>query len=156
MRNVCLLHLRRFKDIDEVESEVHALATGVTTYGLVSAECIAGMRELALGRLNNATATFEAALKTVRAFIGTLLDQLDSENRSATTEPDEPTEKLSGRELEVLRHMADGLSNQAIASALVVSLPTVKTHVPSILVKLAATNRTEAVAKARQRNLLMR
>ena len=52
--------------------------------------------------------------------------------------------------------MADGLSNQAIASALVVSLPTVKSHVRSILVKLAAKNRTEAVAKARARNLLMR
>ena len=64
VRNVCLLHLRRFRDIDEVESEVHALATGVTTYGLVYAECIAGMSELAQGRLSNATATFEAALTT--------------------------------------------------------------------------------------------
>ena len=62
VRNVCLLHLRRFQEIDEVESEVHALATGVTTYGLVYAECIAGMSELAQGRLSNATATFEAAL----------------------------------------------------------------------------------------------
>ena len=91
-----------------------------------------------------------------RAFIATLLEQLDDEHRAATTEPEEPQEKLSGRELEVLGHIADGLSNQAIAGALVVSLPTVKSHVRSILVKLAAKNRTEAVAKARQRNLLMR
>ena len=47
-----------------MESEVHALATGVTTYGLVYADCIAGMSELAQGRLSNATATFEAALTT--------------------------------------------------------------------------------------------
>jgi LuxR family transcriptional regulator, maltose regulon positive regulatory protein len=91
-----------------------------------------------------------------RAFIGALLEQLDDDHRAATPESDEPHEKLSGRELEVLGQMADGLSNQAIASALVVSLPTVKSHVRSILVKLAAKNRTEAVAKARQRNLLLR
>ena len=91
-----------------------------------------------------------------RAFIGSLLKQVDDENLAVTAEPDEPQEKLSSRELEVLGHMADGPSNQAIASALVVSLPTVKSHVRSILVKLAARNRTEAVAKAQARNLLMR
>ena len=52
VRNVCLLHLRRFDEIEEMESEAQALATGVTAYGLVYAECIAGMSELAQGRLS--------------------------------------------------------------------------------------------------------
>ena len=87
-----------------------------------------------------------------RDFIRLLLEQLDDESHTAAAEPDVHEQKLSGRGLEVLRHLADGLSNQAIASALL--LPTVKSHVHSILVKLAAKNRTEAVAKARQHNLL--
>jgi DNA-binding NarL/FixJ family response regulator len=89
-----------------------------------------------------------------RDFIRLLLEQLDDESPTAAAEPDVHEQKLSGRGLEVLRHLADGLSNQAIASALALSLPTVKSHVHSILVKLAAKNRTEAVAKARQHNLL--
>jgi LuxR family maltose regulon positive regulatory protein len=56
---------------------------------------------------------------------------------------------LSGRELEVLRLLAAGRSNQQIADELVVSLATVKKHVGHILGKLAAANRTQAVARAR-------
>jgi LuxR family transcriptional regulator, maltose regulon positive regulatory protein len=63
-------------------------------------------------------------------------------------------ELLSQRELEVLRLIAGGASNQAIAAALVISLGTVKSHINHILGKLAASNRTEAVARARDHGLL--
>jgi DNA-binding CsgD family transcriptional regulator len=56
---------------------------------------------------------------------------------------------LSERELEVLRLIAGGASNHAIAAALVISLGTVKSHINHILGKLAASNRTEAIARAR-------
>ena len=46
--------------------------------------------------------------------------------------------------------LAAGSSNQRIAEELVVSLDTVKKHVSHVLGKLGATNRTEAVARARQ------
>ncbi len=62
-------------------------------------------------------------------------------------------EKLSERELEVLRLMARGASNQDIAEQLVVTIGTVKSHINHILVKMDAHNRTEAVAKARQLDL---
>jgi DNA-binding CsgD family transcriptional regulator len=52
--------------------------------------------------------------------------------------------------LEVLRMLAAGRSNQAIAADLVVALDTVKKHVSHLLDKLGATNRTEAVARARE------
>lgn len=55
---------------------------------------------------------------------------------------------LTRRETEVLRLVAEGLSNQAIATSLFLSLETVKTHVRSILTKLGAANRTEAVIMA--------
>ena len=63
-------------------------------------------------------------------------------------------EPLSPRELEVLRLLAAGRSNQQIADELVVALSTVKKHVNHILDKLGATNRTQATARARELGLL--
>jgi LuxR family maltose regulon positive regulatory protein len=63
-------------------------------------------------------------------------------------------EPLTRRELEVLTMLASGRSNHAIASALVVTIDTVKKHVSHILDKLGATNRTEAVARARELSLI--
>jgi LuxR family maltose regulon positive regulatory protein len=61
---------------------------------------------------------------------------------------------LTGRELEVLRLIAAGKSNQRIAHDLVVALDTVKKHVTHVLGKLGAANRTEAVARARELGLI--
>jgi LuxR family maltose regulon positive regulatory protein len=63
-------------------------------------------------------------------------------------------EPLTGRELEVLRLLAAGRSNQRIARELVVALDTVKKHVTHVLGKLGVANRTEAVARARQLGLI--
>ncbi len=63
-------------------------------------------------------------------------------------------EPLTRRELEVLRMLAAGRSNQAIARELVVTLDTVKKHVGHVLGKLGAANRTEAVARARELSLI--
>jgi LuxR family maltose regulon positive regulatory protein len=63
-------------------------------------------------------------------------------------------EPLTGRELEVLRLLAAGRSNQRIARDLVVALDTVKKHVTHVLGKLGAGNRTEAAARARQLGLI--
>jgi LuxR family transcriptional regulator, regulator of acetate metabolism len=54
---------------------------------------------------------------------------------------------LTRRELDVLRLLADGASNRAVADALVISSGTVKFHVNSILRKLRAANRAEAVTR---------
>ncbi len=65
-----------------------------------------------------------------------------------------PIEPLTQREQEVLLLLADGASNQDIANQLVVSLATAKKHVASILSKLGAENRTQAIARARSHFLL--
>jgi ATP/maltotriose-dependent transcriptional regulator MalT len=63
-------------------------------------------------------------------------------------------EQLTARELEVLALLATGTPNPRIAEHLVVSLDTVKKHVSHVLSKLGATNRTEAVTRARQLGLI--
>lgn len=73
--------------------------------------------------------------------------------RSGTASPG-LSEPLTGRELEVLKLLAAGASNQRIAHDLVVALDTVKKHVTHVLGKLGAANRTEAAARARQLGLI--
>jgi LuxR family maltose regulon positive regulatory protein len=74
-------------------------------------------------------------------------------------EPRQPTgdtliEPLSERELEVLRLIAQGLSNREIGNRLFLALSTVKGHTRVIFDKLQVQRRTEAVARARELGLL--
>jgi NarL family two-component system response regulator LiaR len=62
-------------------------------------------------------------------------------------------EPLSGREMEVLRLVAQGLTNQEIAETLVISERTVRTHVSNILGKLHLANRTQAALYAMREGL---
>jgi LuxR family maltose regulon positive regulatory protein len=63
-------------------------------------------------------------------------------------------EPLSLRELEILALIGDGYTNQEIAEELVITLHTVKKHSSNIYTKLDVRNRTQAVAKARELQLL--
>jgi len=63
-------------------------------------------------------------------------------------------EPLSERELEVLRMIAEGLSNQEIADRLVVAPSTVKTHINNLYGKLGVNSRVQAATRARELNLL--
>jgi len=80
-----------------------------------------------------------------------LIEQMDrpAEGPHAFNRP-----ALTSREMEVLRLLAQGKANREIAGELVISERTVKFHVSSILSKLGAGNRTEAVSVAAQRGLI--
>src|SRR5713101_5592346 len=95
----------------------------------------------------------EAVLADARPFLAALLaaDRPDA----ATTENGEPDGPLTPREIEVLAVMADGASNKVIARRLGISFHTAKFHVASILAKLDADSRTEAVAQAARLGLVM-
>jgi LuxR family maltose regulon positive regulatory protein len=64
------------------------------------------------------------------------------------------SERLSLRELEVLRLMASGKTNAEVARVLVVAVSTVKSHINSIFGKLDVTSRSEAILRAREKHLL--
>ncbi|ORA96435.1 hypothetical protein BST27_25500, partial [Mycobacterium intermedium] len=79
-----------------------------------------------------------------------VLDLVDPLLTSAPQGPD----GLTDREIEVLRLLADGLSNRAIAERLYISINTAANHVRSILLKTGAANRTQAAMYANERHLL--
>jgi DNA-binding NarL/FixJ family response regulator len=70
-------------------------------------------------------------------------------------EPNEFTEALTPRESEILQMLASGLANKEIAAKLAISEHTVKFHVASILGKLGAATRTEAVSIGIRRGLVL-
>jgi LuxR family maltose regulon positive regulatory protein len=100
----------------------------------------------------------EAARRNIAAdYAVKLLNLIETDDR-----PDGPdysrspllVDPLSDRELEVLHLIAQDLSYQEIAEQIMVSLNTVRTHVKNIYSKLMVHKRSEAVAKARELNLL--
>lgn len=83
-----------------------------------------------------------------------ILDELTPHIQPSSFNLQPLIDPLSERELEVLRLIAQGLSNQEITQKLVVALSTVKGHNLRIFAKLQAKSRTEAVARARELGIL--
>ena len=83
-----------------------------------------------------------------------LLTALERDQARAATSAAKPPGPLSERELEVLRLIASGKSNRRIAEDLFVSMATVKTHTNNLYRKLDARSRTQALARAKELELL--
>jgi len=78
----------------------------------------------------------------------------DSALMTQPSEEDSQTEALTPREGEVLRLLADGSGNREIAARLKISEHTIKFHIRSILGKLGAASRTDAVARGLRSGLI--
>lgn len=100
-------------------------------------------------------AAIEAAAAGLTALGPDELDLLLPAANSTGRDHEPSLEALSAREVEVLALMAQGLANKNIADRLNISEHTVKFHVSSILAKLAASSRTEAVTKGLRDGLLV-
>jgi NarL family two-component system response regulator LiaR len=94
------------------------------------------------------------AIRAARAGKPTLAAEAAQALIHTASQPRAPGHDLTAREREVLALMAQGLNNPEIADKLIVGRSTVKVHVSSILGKLGATSRTEAVAMALQHKLV--
>ncbi len=129
---------------DDEKSVVEAMEQGVEGYILKSAnpkELLTAIRVVRRGGTSMQPAVASMLMKHVR--------------RAADKLPP-PDWGISPREFDVLHLMADGRSNQQIATRLVISERTVKFHVSSILGKLQVGNRTAAVLKANREGILSR
>jgi NarL family two-component system response regulator YdfI len=135
---------------------VAILADGMTP--AASAEALrAGIRAALPGDIS--PEQLISALQAVASGLLVLHPSHAEEGLAAGSAParalDELAETLTGRELEVLQMLAGGLSNKEIAARLNISEHTAKFHVASILGKLGAGSRTEAVALGIRRGLVL-
>lgn len=85
---------------------------------------------------------------------GSLAERIVHELSGPSLSDSDPGEPLTAREQQVLRLVADGLTNRDIAQRLGISENTVKNHLKNILAKLHAENRTQLVRFALERGLL--
>lgn len=102
----------------------------------------------ALARALRATQAGELVIP--RRLAARLLARLARRAVPELTLEDVPVDRLTARELDVLRLLADGLGDRDIAAALTISRRTVETHVSSILHKLDVRNRAEAARRYRK------
>jgi two-component system, NarL family, response regulator YdfI len=86
-----------------------------------------------------------------RAHLATLMQATELTNGTADVDT---VERLTPRELQILRMLSEGLANKAIAAQLAISEHTAKYHVGQILAKLGAETRTEAVTTGIRRGLI--
>ncbi|MBX3015347.1 MAG: response regulator transcription factor [Caldilineaceae bacterium] len=134
---VKILALTSFKDKELVQGILRAGATGYLLKDVTAAELAEAIRNVYLGRPALAPEAMQALL--------------EQQNQQTTPKLGHD---LTDREHDVLALMVRGLSNPQIAEQLVVSLSTVKFHVSSILAKLQAATRSEAVRLALQHKLV--
>jgi len=131
-----VLALTSFKEDDLVQRVMRAGAIGYLMKNITGEQLAAAIRSAVIGRSTLAPEAAQALILSSR--------QARSGGHFDLTE----------REKEVVSLMARGLSNLEIADRLVVSRSTVKFHVSSVLAKLGAATRTEAVAIALNHHLV--
>lgn len=141
IRSACpttkVIALTSFSDEGRLFAAVKAGAAGYLLKDTDPSDIVKGIRMVSVG---------EALISPAAA--AKLMQEL------AQGEPQAGVERLTGREAEVLRLIARGLSNRDIAAELVLSEKTVKTHVSNILAKLHLVDRTQAALYAVRKRLI--
>ena len=130
-----IIALTSFKEKEYVEGALKAGANGYLLKDVSAQELINSVRRAVAGQPSLSPEAARVLMKNV-------------------SEPAQPHQDMTGRELEILALMVQGLSNNEIAERLIVSQSTVKFHVSNILSKLGVTGRTEAVALAVKHHLV--
>ena len=124
-----IIALTSFKEKEYVEGALKAGANGYLLKDVSAEELINAVRRAVAGQPSLSPEAAQVLIQNV--------------NEPSLSHPN-----MTGRELEILTLMVEGLSNNEIAERLIVSQSTVKFHVSNILSKLGVTCRTEAVALA--------
>ncbi len=134
-----VLVLTTYETDDHIIGAIEAGASGYLLKAAPQDEIVAGVRAVAAGETVLAPSIAAKLVARVRTGAGP----------AASDSP-----ALSPRELEVLRLVADGRSNPAIAAELFIGEATVKTHLQHVFEKLDVSDRTRAVTRAMELGLL--
>ncbi|MBS1788338.1 MAG: helix-turn-helix transcriptional regulator [Acidobacteria bacterium] len=113
-----------------------------------------GYRRMFLDEGAEMTQLLSHLRQTAPAFVGNLLETFSKEQPLSTKPSQNLIEPLSKTQLAILRLVADGLSNRDIAARLTITEGTTKWHLNQIFGKLNVASRTQAIAQARQFNLI--
>ena len=138
-----ILVLTTFDTDEHVMDALRAGASGFLLKDVTPADFVAAIRVVAAGD------ALIAPSVTRR-----LLDRF-ARLPSPTNEAGEALGQLTERELEVLKLVAEGLSNREIAERLVLAEPTIKTHVSHLLLKLDLRDRAQLVVLAYETGVVM-
>jgi two-component system, NarL family, response regulator YdfI len=152
-----LLALSRPSALDEDKAPISTVAlTDQTDPGWVIPALQNGMKSV----LSRDASADEIITAIQAAFAGLVILEPDVierilHNLRPTVVTSEDMEELTVREIEVLRMLADGLANKAIATRLGISEHTVKFHISSLLSKMGAASRTQAVTQGIRNGLIV-
>lgn len=130
-----VIALTSYQDKELVQSALQAGATGYLLKNVTGEDLAQAIRNAYDGKTTLAPEATEVLIQ-------------------ATFEDPDPGENLTPREREVLKLLADGLTNPEIAKSLSISRTTARAHVSHILGKLQVSNRSEAVALALRQKLV--
>lgn len=150
-----------FDPVSRLGNELHGLALGdAIVHGIPSEHHPSGAHAL-IAAVALATAPRARELQVTQALtpgiFGAYCRAVRRDNAAAAhaaPAAQGPGNELSDREIQILRYVRDGRSNQEIGEILSISPLTVKNHMQRILRKLQASNRTQAVSKAMSMRLL--
>jgi Response regulator containing a CheY-like receiver domain and an HTH DNA-binding domain len=133
--DIQVIILTSFKEDNLIEDALQAGAIGYLLKNVSADELADAIRSAKIGRPTLSPEATQVLIKSARR-------------------PAAPGHDLTEREKEVLKMMTEGLTNPEIATRLIISKSTVKFHVSSILSKLGADSRTEAVSISLQNKLI--
>jgi len=133
---------------DDKEQKIHAMRVGAAAYctkDVLPEDLVKNIRLVASGKFVIGDQAFDNT--GLERWLAT---QTEGAGRSYS-DPGEPFQPLSSREMEVLSYVTRGMSNKEIALLLGISQQTVKNHVTSVLRKLGVEDRTQAAIFAIRR-----
>jgi DNA-binding NarL/FixJ family response regulator len=140
--DTAILMLTMFEDDKSIFAAMRAGAHGYVLKGADGAETLRAIQAAASGE-----AIFSPTI-TRR-----LTDYFATPERESTTRSEQAFSNLTDREHEILSLMAEGYTNNAIASRLYLSPKTVRNYVSSIFTKLRVSDRSQAIVHAREAGL---
>ncbi len=142
--DIKILMLTTFDEDDSLIEGLKAGASGFLLKDMNSEQLFGAIRQAVFGEYILAPSAMNKLLER--------LTRLEPSKK--TNSVNSPVESLSQREVEVLSLVAMGLSNKEIANKLVITEGTAKNHISSILAKLNARDRLQAVIKAKEFGIL--